>query len=86
MGEFRVFLLLLKEFSIPLILGVLIYIAYWVGRGYHKMETFNSEMKKFKMKTCLGIQESKKVARKLEDRVLVLETKKTSETRTHTGE
>ena len=75
MKDIETLLHILRDISIPAIIVIGAYIAFYAGKTYHMLMQASAEMKEFKKKACVGIQSERNRNITQNERLSVLETR-----------
>ena len=75
MKDLDTLLHIIRDFSLPIMIGIGVYIAFYAGKTYTMLNNTSKEMKEFKKKACVGIQMERNKNIKQNERLSVLEAK-----------
>ena len=75
MKDIETLLHILRDISIPAIIVIGGYIAFYVGKTYNMLMHASAEMKEFKKKACVGIQSERNRNIKQNERLSVIESR-----------
>lgn len=73
MLELKTFISIVKDFSIPLMIPIALYAAFYMGKTYNMLSAGVEEMKNFKKKACVSIKEEREVNVKQNERLSIIE-------------
>ena len=75
MKDLDTLLHIIRDLSLPAMIAIGVYIAFYAGKTYSMLSNTSKEMKEFKKKACVGIQQERNKNIKQNERLSVIETR-----------